>query len=189
MRPKKQAMEEPRVVQAAPPRVTPIESRQTNAAPPVILSAIDRGRVLQIAATLNPAIRRRMLGELVASTNANDLRVFLEVLLEPRCREDALAVLKNSPAPPDVGMLVARFDDARMDCRFAAARALGTLCGEHVRDELEQMVMKNTHRREALAALLCCEDSRASEFLAAARADRAMDAQIRAVQGEIKRLF
>ncbi len=108
----------------------------------------------------------------------------------PSREADALATLRDAPSPPDVAMLVARFDDARIDCRFAAARALGTLCGEHVRAELEEMVISNSHRREALAALLCCEDSRASEFLAAAaRADRSMDAQIRAVEGEIKRLF
>lgn len=100
-----------------------------------------------------------------------------------------LTVVAKASARPDAVLLFARFDDARVDCRFAAAKALGMMCDGDVRAQLCQMVRANFHRREALAALLCCGDVDAASFLEAARANPSLNAQLRSVRGELNRLF
>jgi hypothetical protein len=183
---------------SARPATTPPTPVDTPRAPPpmdsrsvavVSFSAADQNRIRRITVERDPVARRRLLSELLASPKPADLEAFLQLMLTPACRSDALAVLRESTAPPDAALLFARFNDARVDRRFAAAKALGTMCSGPVQAELRRMVQTNSHRREALAALLCCEHGDAAEYLAAARMDRSVDAQIRAVRGELDRLF
>jgi hypothetical protein len=126
--------------------------------------------------------------EMLASPSPAAMEAFLRIMLAPSLRDDGLAAVRSMPSPP-TALLLQRFDDAHVDYRFAAARALGALCEGDVRSDLQQMVLDGTHRREALAALVWCHDPHASQFLAAVRADRAVDAQFRAVSQEVKSMF
>jgi len=163
---------------------SPVPSR-----PIVTLSLADQNEMRRIAITSDHAVRQELLGKLFARGTAGDLEAFLQMMLTPDCRDDALRVVQTAASRPDAALLFARFDDAHVDCRFAAAKILGTMCDAHVRAELCRMVRANIHRREALAALLCCQDADASHSLEAGRADRSFDAQLRSVRGEIDRLF
>jgi hypothetical protein len=176
------------IVKVVPPAMSPAP----RSAPPESVGtsdAVDENRVRRIAAVRDSATRRKLLEELLVHPAPTDLDAFLKLMLVPACRDDALAVLRTAPGRPNAAALIARFNDAHVEVRFAAARALGTMCQTPVRAELRWMVEANVHRREALAALVCCEHADASTYLKAASADRLIDAQVRAVRGEMHRLF
>lgn len=133
--------------------------------------------------------RREAMSHLLALDTQLAVSKFLAMVLNDATRDDALAALHDCTAPP-VDKLIAALDDARVDNRFAAAKALGALCDRRdVGEALRRMVSTNHNRREALAALLSCPSREATTFINTARARASVDAEVRAVQTELQRMF
>jgi hypothetical protein len=152
-------------------------------------SADVRRRLAALAAAGDPAARQEVVGRWLRAAAPADVEAFLAAVLAPAWRADAVAAWRRLPDPP-ARLLLARFDDALVDRRFAAARVLGAHGGPEVRAELERMVRANASRREALAALLSSGDGRAAAFVAAAaRADRSVGPLVRTVRQDLERLF
>jgi len=109
-------------------------------------------------------------------------------VLDPATRLGALTALHAAPTPP-TDLLIARLNSPLVDQRFAAAKALGSVCHSETLDALKQMVARDVHRREALAALLSCPNPSADEYLAKLKTQPAIRAQLMAVEDEMKSLF
>ncbi|HEV2294977.1 MAG TPA: hypothetical protein VGR35_14075 [Tepidisphaeraceae bacterium] len=137
----------------------------------------------------HPGPRREAVAQLLGLGSERAVTEFLALVLDDATREDALAALHGASAPP-VEQLMAALDSAHVDRRLAAAKSLGTLCHRpDVGAALRQMVTTNRHRREALAALLSCPSQDATTFINTARARSSIDAEVRAVQTELQRIF
>jgi HEAT repeat protein len=151
------------------------------------LSSIDELAQLAREST-DVGVRRAAMASLVRpEPRAVDL--FLAMVLDASTRPDVLASVAQID-PSAASALLKALDHPRVDYRFAAAKALGALCPHGIAPELRRMVERNRQRREALAALLCCEDRAASDFLAAAAHQQPeIESQIRVVRMELNRLF
>ena len=146
--------------------------------------------VLALTRASHPDARREAIGELLKFNDEPATSEFLAMVLDDARRDDALAALHASPAPP-VERFIANLDHPQVDRRFAAAKALGSLCDRaDIGQMLRRMVNQNDRRREALAALLSCPSREAATFIDAARArTSSIDAEVRAVQTELRRIF
>ena len=146
--------------------------------------------LLALARAPHPDSRREAIGALLKLHDKPATSEFLAMVLDDTRRDDALAALHASAAPP-VEQLIANLDHPQVDRRFAAAKALGSLCDRaDVGKTLRRMVNQNDRRREALAALLSCPSREAATFIDAARArTSSIDAEVRAVQTELRRMF
>src|SRR5688572_6785844 len=146
--------------------------------------------VLALARAPHPDSRQEAIGALLKFNDEPATSEFLSMVLDDTRRDDALAALHASPAPP-IERFIANLDHPQVDRRFAAAKALGSLCNRaDVGQTLRRMVNQNDRRREALAALLSCPSREAATFIDAARArTSSIDAEVRAVQSELRRMF
>jgi hypothetical protein len=146
--------------------------------------------VLALTRAPHPDSRLAAIGALLKFNDEPATSEFLAMVLDDARRDDALAALHASPAPP-VERFIANLDHPQVDRRFAAAKALGSLCDRaDVGQTLRRMVNQNDRRREALAALLSCPSREAATFIDAARArTSSIDAEVRAVQTELRRMF
>lgn len=142
-----------------------------------------------IARTAQPRPRQAAIAQLLAIGSEPAVEQFLSMVLDNATRGPALAALHAAPAPP-VEQLIETLSDPQVDRRLAAAKSLGALCHRaDVGEALRRMVSANRHRREALAALLSCPSREAATFLNTARARASIDAEARAVQTELQRMF
>jgi hypothetical protein len=156
-----------------------------DAAPGVTAQA--QALVLRLARVPDAAARRRTVAGWLGDGSPVLLDAAISALADPHLRPDAWAAAAHAP-PPSPELLIEHFDDFHVDYRFAAARLLGRTCdAEHCR-LLERMVRLNDHRREALAALLCCPDAQASQFLDQLEPNRSFNAQIRSARAQVERL-
>jgi hypothetical protein len=145
--------------------------------------------LIAFARTGHPIVRQAAMIQLLAVGTEPVVQQFLAMVLDDRTRADALTAVHAAPQPP-VGQFLLALNDARVDQRYAAAKALGSLCDRpDVGVALRQMVNENRNRREALAALLSCPDADAAKFLAAAQSRRPIDSELRAVRTELSRIF
>ena len=142
--------------------------------------------VLRLTLVPDSAARRRMLAGWLKEGSPVALQATLLALTQPNLREDARAAA--TAHPPDAVQLLSHFNDAHVEYRFAAAALLGANCAPDRCRMLEQMVRQNNHRREALAALLCCSDTEAGKFIAGLRSNRSLDAQLRYAHDRVARL-
>jgi hypothetical protein len=125
---------------------------------------------------------------MLASPDARDLDAFLQLVLRETTRDAALRALRESEHPP-VDALIAQLANPHVERRFAAARALGEVCEPAVVERLWRMVARDACRREALAALTQCHDARAGRYLAIARDDPSLEAQLRSVRRQMRQIF
>ena len=146
--------------------------------------------VLALARAAHPDARREAIAQLLTLNEEQAVSAFLAMVLDDARREDALAALHAAPKPP-IERFIANLDHPQVDRRFAAAKALGSMCDRtDVGQILRRMVNQNDRRREALAALLSCRSDEAAKFINAARArTSSIDAEVRAVQTELQRIF
>ncbi len=145
--------------------------------------------LVALARASQPVPRREAMSHLLTLDTQPAVSKFLAMVLNAATRDDALASLHDCTAPP-VERLIAALDEPRVDNRFAAAKALGALCDRtEVGEALRRMVSTNRNRREALAALLSCPSREATTFINTARARASVDAEVRAVQTELQRMF
>jgi HEAT repeat protein len=161
-----------------------------DAAMPGIIRLSKSTELIRLHATeTEPSIRRAILLATLRCGDRDGTEFYLSRLRDPKSRDAALAALHSAPAAT-VQPLLAALESPRVDDRFAAARALAELC-EHggAGEELRRMVQRNTHRREALAALMFCRDPAAVEFLKSARSSPAIDAEVRALQSQLSNNF
>lgn len=92
---------------------------------------------------------------------------------------------RPSGADDRIESLLAELSSPHVAMRYAAARELARVDGPATTALLIDLVERNVHRREALAALLLCaasNDVQASQYLADARAWRGMGGQIRSAE-------
>lgn len=164
-----------RAHQNSPPDATPAVAAQAQ-----IL-------VLRVERMQDTAARRQAIAGWLSDGSPVLLDAAIRALADPRLRNDAWAAATSAPAP-SADLLMAHFDDLHADYRFAAARLLGRSCDAGHRQTLERMVRLNDHRREALAALLCCPDAQASRFLDQLEPNRSFNAQIRSARAQVERL-
>jgi HEAT repeat protein len=146
--------------------------------------------VLALTRAAQSDVRREAISELLKFDDDRAVSEFLTIVLDDARRGDALAALHGAPAPP-VERFIANLEHPQVDRRFAAAKALGSMCDRtDVGLTLRRMVDQNDRRREALAALLSCPSPKAATFINAARArTSSIDAEVRAVQTELQRIF
>ncbi|MDQ3441605.1 MAG: hypothetical protein M3478_14780 [Planctomycetota bacterium] len=146
--------------------------------------------ILALVRASQPSSRREAIGRLLMLNDEGAVSAFLAMVLDDARREEALAALHASPAPP-VERFIANLDHPQVDRRFAAAKALGSMCDrDDVGQTLRRMVEQNHHRRAALAALLSCPSREAATYIHAARTRASsIDAEVRAVQTELQRMF
>jgi hypothetical protein len=135
-----------------------------------------------------PAIEAAVYSRLLARDDKQSIDLILSLILDSSTRNGALGALRTAQRPP-VDRLLAQLNAPLVDRRLAAARALGSLCHGSTLDLLKQMIARDDHRREALAALISCESPSAGEYLSALREQPLMRAQLSAVQTEMKSLF
>jgi hypothetical protein len=163
----------------------PATQRLDRSRVPVAPGAPPPGAPAMSAAELE---RRRVQG-LVMSSNRGDVREFLQLVLDVRTRESALDALAELHDRAPLDLLARELNNGRVEHRYAAAIALGSACDAQVVGRLCAMVKRNLHRREALAALLQCHDPAAARYLDAARGDPVIDAEVRSVQAQLKRIL
>lgn len=176
-----------RSISSPPGRIERPASQARWESPPDASPGVDaraRMMVLRLSLVCDPAARRRTIAGWLADGSPVLLDAAIAALAGPQLRQDAWAAAASAPAPaPD--RLLAHFADRHADYRLAAARLLGQACDPAHRRLLEQMAAQNDHRREALAALLCCPDAEASQFLKQLQSDRSLEAQIRSAREQV----
>src|SRR5205085_9800523 len=69
---------------------------------------------------------------------------YLDLVLDPSKRDRALDALEALPQPP-TQQLVMALDSPQIARRFAAAKALGTLCHGQVLPQLKRMIEQDNH--------------------------------------------
>lgn len=112
----------------------------------------------------------------------------LDLILNSSTRERTLASLHALPQPP-TNQLLAKLDSPSMARRFAAAKALGSLCRGQTLPTLKEMITRDNHRREALAVLGQCQDSAAVAYVHELQHQPAVASEMAAVRNEMKQLF
>ena len=162
----------------------------TEVAMPGVARLGGSGTVLALTRAAQSDVRREAISALLKFDDDRAVSEFLAIVLDDARRGDALAALHGSHAPP-VERFIANLEHPQVDRRFAAAKALGSMCDRtDVGLTLRRMVDQNDRRREALAALLSCPNPKAATFINAARArTSSIDAEVRAVQTELQRIF
>jgi hypothetical protein len=113
-----------------------------------------------------------------------DVESILRRISNPATRGETIESLRQMSNPP-VNELFAELRSPLMEKRFAAARALGALPGPRIVPALQQMLARGEARREALAALMFCDDPAAQQVLLTARQSRSIDAQCIALGSQI----
>jgi hypothetical protein len=137
---------------------------------------------------MRPELSDAAYAGLLARRDQLSIDFLLKFVLDSTTRSSALAALRAAPDPP-IEALLARLDSPLVDQRFAAAKALGSLCHGQTLDTLKQMVARDDHRREALAALISCANPSTNQYLSILKRQPAIRAQFIAVQDEMKSLF
>jgi len=117
----------------------------------------------------------------------NLARELVQRVMDPATRRPALDALQRMNNPP-IKPLVQELGSPLVEQRFAAARALAVVNDPSVVPMLCRMVASDVNRREALAALVLCDDPAARQAVtAAAKSSRSIDAQLRVLHRELKR--
>jgi hypothetical protein len=150
----------------------PVQSRPANLWERAV---VQRATPRREVATAQPAPR---------PTEIVDVNSILDRVADPKARAEALKKLRVMSDPP-VNQLLVELRNPLMQKRFAAARALGALPAPKVVPGLRQMLQRDDTRRDALAALMCCDDPTARQILQHARQSRSIDAQCLALQTQI----
>jgi hypothetical protein len=161
------------------------ETNPPDAAPEV--ASRSQNLFLRLSRIDDTATRRRIIVGWLSDGSPVGLDAAIAALADARLRPDAWAAAASAPPPPP-DLLMAHFNDLHADYRLAAARLLGRSCDPEHRQLLERMVRLNDHRREALAALLCCHDERAAKFLEQLQPNRSFNALIRSARAQVARL-
>jgi hypothetical protein len=121
-------------------------------------------------------------------TRPGGMDQFLDLIRNPAARGTAITTLAALPQPP-TDALLAQLDSASVERRFAAAKALGSLCHGQTLPTLKRMIQTNNHQREALAVLTQCTDSAARAYVSELRRQPVMASQLDVVHAEMKQLF
>ena len=124
----------------------------------------------------------------VMLTRPDGMDQFLDLIRNRATRTTAMTTLAALPEPP-TNALLAQLDSPSVERRFAAAKALGSLCHGQTLPTLKRMIQTNNHQREALAVLTQCTDSAAKEYVSELRRQPVMASQLDVVHEEIKQLF
>jgi HEAT repeats len=125
--------------------------------------------------------RRQLLAALITRSRPQATVAYLRHVANPRTSDSALDALADVKSPP-VDALFAYLGHSETAVRFAAARALGRINGPVVARRLATLVERDTHRREALAALVFSRGKEAAEYLRAARRYPELAGDIASVQ-------
>jgi hypothetical protein len=134
----------------------------------------------------DPELRKAALTELLQRPSGMNL--YLDLVLNAKTRDSALSALHLLPQSPEP-LLLAQLDSPTVSRRFAAAKALGSLCHGQMLPELQKMIEGNNHRREALAVLSECRDSGAEGYIREIRRQPALGSEFKAVRDEMKEIF
>lgn len=113
---------------------------------------------------------------------------YLDLVLDPSKRDQALDALESLPHPP-TQRLVSALDSPQVARRFAAAKALGSLCHGDVLPSLKRMIEQDNHRREALAVLIECKDSDAEHYVQQIQKQPSLGSELNVVRDEMQKLF
>jgi hypothetical protein len=129
--------------------------------------------------------------ELIRATLSRPAGVdaYLDLVLDSSTRDAALDAVRSMPEPP-TDALMAALDDARVDRRHAAAKALGVLCDGQLLPSLRRMIeTRDPRRREALAVLSECSDPAAIQYAEQLERRPSSAGELHAVRAELRRLF
>ncbi len=132
----------------------------------------------------DPVARKELLSALLMRDDPPSVKVFLELVENPRTSADALDCVSVASNPP-VKMLFQCLRSSSASRRMAAARVLGRLDQPEVSRELIAMVCRGVYRQEAMVALMSSSEETAKQFLANAERDPMLSATL----WNAKRLF
>ena len=132
--------------------------------------------------------RRQLLATLIERERPGATVAYLRRVVDPKTADSALDALSDVKSPP-VDALFQHLGHPETAVRLAAAKALGRINGPVVARRLADLVERDTHRREALAALMYSRGNEAARYLEAARRYPELADAITAVQVRVSRPF
>ena len=130
--------------------------------------------------------RQAILQSLFARRDGMDR--YLDLVLNASTRRVAIESLQTAPGESRQ-MLLTALDGPSIQRRFAAAQALGSICGGDTLPVLRSMIQRGDHTREALAVLSECDDSAATDFVKEIRREPGLATQFAAVRSQMQQLF
>src|SRR5687767_47505 len=132
--------------------------------------------------------RRLLLAALVSRGRPQATVAYLRHVANPQTSDSALNALADVKSPP-VDALFAHLGHSETAVRFAAAKALGRINGPVVSRRLATLVERDTHRREALAALVFSRGKEAAGYLRAAQRYPELAGDIASLRAQAGRSF
>lgn len=126
---------------------------------------LDRLADVAVLASDEP-VRLAILRRLFTADSESALRGYLSLAADKLTRNEALAVARDSPAPP-IDELLALVDDDEKEVRLTAAIVLSTVNGPEVtRSLIARVTAQPADSTEAWIALVGCRGELAEEFFA-----------------------
>lgn len=167
------------------PPLAPIDPRQQRIAEFCRVADVN-ALAMALMREVDVSAQRQILQSLLARPGGAER--YLDLVLNPQTRARSLAVLQIMPEPP-TDLLLAELDSPSVARRFAAAKAIGSICHGQTLPRLQRMIEQNDHRREALATLNECKDSGAQSYARQLRSRPAIASELIAVRNEMQQLF
>jgi hypothetical protein len=164
------------------PRVDPERARLAE----FIRTSDTRTLATRLTSESNSSARGAILQSMLTRPDGTDR--YLDLVLNPSTRDQALQSLQSLSQAPTQQLLRA-LDSPQVSRRFAAARALGSLCHGEVLPQMKRMIEQDNHRREAMAVLIECKDSDAAKYVQQIRKQPSLGSELNVVRTEMQKLF